>query len=226
MNVTQRYPVPTNELERVAALHALDIIGSQRDAAFDAVVALACESFQVPIAWVSLLDEHRPWFKAHQGADLCTTDRDSAFCNYPVTDGHVFVVNDAFSDERFKLNRLVINDPHVRFYAGHPLFIDPGICLGALCILDTKPRAFSGEEALRLGRLAEIVTALLKSHRDARFVGQLGRDLREQNLVNREQAGSLERYKTIFDPRIAAEQDGSLGFQRDERRVHVDGRAL
>jgi diguanylate cyclase (GGDEF)-like protein len=45
---------------------------------------------------------------------------------------------------------------HIRFYAGAPLIVRPGIRLGTLCIIDTKPREFSKEEASRLQMLATV----------------------------------------------------------------------
>ena len=52
-------PVPTDENERLAALIALDIIGTERTAEFDIFSTLARSLFSTPIAAVSLVDEDR-----------------------------------------------------------------------------------------------------------------------------------------------------------------------
>ena len=166
---------------------------------FDSLVALARTVFAAPIALVSLLDEHRQWFKARQGLEVPETEREVAFCNYAVASGDLFVVDDARADPRFAQNRLVTGPPHIRFYAGAPILIEPGFCLGTLCVLDTRPRRFSPAQAQRLREMAAVASALLRQRRDSRALARLGRSLTAQIAVNREQSEALIRYKRIFD---------------------------
>jgi len=49
----------------------------------------------------------------------------------------------------------------VRFYAGYPLEAPEGVRVGALCVVDTKPRRFSPAEASLLRDLALRVQAVL-----------------------------------------------------------------
>lgn len=51
-----------------------------------------------------------------------------------------FTVSDLSKDERFKDYSYVRESPHWRFYSGCPLTTNSGINIGALCILDDKPR--------------------------------------------------------------------------------------
>ena len=44
--------------------------------------------------------------------------------------------------------------PHIRFYAGSPLFIPEGYPLGTLCAFDTGPRALSADQREALCLLA------------------------------------------------------------------------
>ena len=58
-------------------------------------------------------------------------------------------------DERFADNPYVTGYPGVRFYAGHPLILSNGCCVGTLCILDTKPRNLDEVGLSLLGDLAQ-----------------------------------------------------------------------
>jgi GAF domain-containing protein len=69
------------------------------------------------------------------------------------------VVPDALADERFKDNPFVTGAPFIRFYAGAPLIFLENIRLGAFCLLDTKPRAFSRGDRAELQLFADRVVA-------------------------------------------------------------------
>ena len=66
------------------------------------------------------------------------------------------VVPDAAADARFADNPLVVDEPRIRFYAGYPLILDDGSCVGTLCLLDTRPRSLPGFGLERLRDLADI----------------------------------------------------------------------
>ena len=186
------YPVPANEFERLKAVLELGIIGSAPEPAFENLAALTRSIFRVPVALVSLLDEHQQWFKAHPGFAECFTPRENAFCNHPVATGEMLVIEDAARDPRFSSNRLVIGDPHVRFYAGVPLAIQPGVHLGTVCIVDYKPRNFSKSEATQLRQLADQAIALLRAFQGRAEVKRISSELDSRSL-------QLERQKILFD---------------------------
>ena len=180
--------------------------------------------FKVPIALVSLLDENQQWFKAAHGLDLCSTEREVAFCNYPVASGETFVVNDAASDPRFNRNRLVVDEPFVRFYAGIPLSLNTGVFIGTLCILDTVPRQFAPSEILQLHRLAEVATALIRQHRDTRDFLRLAYDWEEHRRSNQHLTESLVRYKTLFDSASSVAKIGAWEWIMDgDQLTWTDG---
>ena len=59
------------------------------------------------------------------------------------------MIQDALLDPRFKENILVTGPPYIRFYCGLPLMVG-GYKLGTLCVIDTKPRAFTREDFIRV----------------------------------------------------------------------------
>jgi diguanylate cyclase (GGDEF)-like protein/PAS domain S-box-containing protein len=76
------------------------------------------------------------------------------------------VVPDATQDERFHDNPLVTGPAGLRFYAGVPLTSPEGHALGALCVIDGRPRHdFSDEDRVRLRELAKMASDRLELRR-------------------------------------------------------------
>ena len=151
------FPVPSNEQERLEVLKHLDLLDSSPDPAFDDLCREAAQSFAAPIALITLLNAHRQWFKARVGLDVCETTRDASFCNYVVAEDAILIVPDATRDPRFSDNPLVVGPPYIRFYAGAPLYYGEGIRLGALCIIDQRPRSAAEVDVESLRGLADQV---------------------------------------------------------------------
>ena len=61
-------PLPLNELQRLKSLYELDVLDTDPEQEFDALVEAAALTCGVPISLISLIDEGRQWFKA-VGAD-------------------------------------------------------------------------------------------------------------------------------------------------------------
>ncbi len=155
---------PHNEAQRLAALHALNILDSPLEASFDRITQLAREIFDVPIALVSLVDKERQWFKSRPGLAACETERSVSFCAHAVAHDTPLVVEDTHTDTRFVDNPLVTTGPFIRFYAGYPLRPTDDLPLGTLCIIGREPRAFSAREGRILKGLAHQVEELLRQH--------------------------------------------------------------
>lgn len=194
--------IPSRESERLAALHALEILDTEAEPAFETIVGVAARLFDVPIALVSLVDEHRQWFKARVGLDLSESPRWSSFCTHALADDRAMVVEDAALDERFAANPLVVDTPHIRFYAGAPLRLASGHAIGTLCVLDRVPRTVDRE---RLGLLAGLA---------AQVIDQIEARRRAATLLA--QARELEVYRRFFeltlDPTATVTAD--LRFER------------
>ncbi|MEY4760715.1 MAG: hypothetical protein RLZZ200_571 [Pseudomonadota bacterium] len=145
---------PINEAQRLKSLHALGLLDTAPDEAFDRLAQLATAAFNVPLAVVSLVDRKRQWFKSRQGLRATETSRDVSFCGHAILGDEPFVVPDAANDSRFQDNPLVTGEPGIRFYAGQPLHAPDGHRIGTLCVLDHRPRDFSARERQLLRELA------------------------------------------------------------------------
>jgi len=149
--------MPSTEAARLAALNRYAILDTEPEQSFDDLVVLASFVCRTPIATLSLVDDHRQWFKSKVGVEIRETPRDISFCAHAIQQEELFIVPDALADPRFKDNPLVLGDPHIRFYAGAPLIDEDGYALGTLCVMDRQPRELDDtqkEALLSLRRLA------------------------------------------------------------------------
>jgi GAF domain-containing protein len=150
-------PVTKTEAARVAALNRYAILDTEPEQSFDDLVTIAAHVCQVPIAMLSLVDDHRQWFKSKMGVQVTETPRDISICAHAIQQGDLFIVPDTMQDPRFRENPLVLQEPHIRFYAGTPLINEDGFALGTLCVVDREPRELDNEQKnalAALGRLA------------------------------------------------------------------------
>src|SRR6478672_12025396 len=90
--------MPDHEKERLQELYRYAILDTPPEARFDRITGLAARLFRVPVALVSLVDEHRQWFKSRHGTELLETPRDISFCTHAIESDQVLVVTDATRD--------------------------------------------------------------------------------------------------------------------------------
>ncbi|PWJ21831.1 GAF domain-containing protein [Jannaschia seohaensis] len=134
-------PSPEAQAANLAALHALDLLDTDPEVAFDAVANVAARVFRAPTALVSLVDEQRQWFKSRVGMACTETPLSESFCRYAVASRVPTVVLDATEDPIFCDNPLVTAPQGLRFYAGAPLLLAGGAAIGTVCVLDYAPRS-------------------------------------------------------------------------------------
>ncbi|MBW8373275.1 MAG: sensor domain-containing phosphodiesterase [Stenotrophomonas sp.] len=130
--------------------------------ALDRLTALAGYTFDAPVAFVSILGDVQQRFLSRIGLPMAQTDIRASICAHAVTSDGVLVVPDLRQDPRFRDNPLVAHSPHLRFYAGAPLVARNGVAIGALCVMDTRPRTFDAGDQDQLTTLAELVIAQLE----------------------------------------------------------------
>ncbi len=153
-----RAPIPEDEPARLASLRALKLLDTAPEEKFDRITRLAAACFSAPMATITLVDENRQWFLSSAGMRTKEDSRDVSLCAHAVHSRRPLIVEDTLLDQRFADNPLVINEPRIRFYAGYPLFLDDGSCVGTLCVLDTRPRVLQQSDVDRLGDLANVAT--------------------------------------------------------------------
>ena len=173
--MTQLADLPDNEQVRIARLQALGVLDTAPEEFFDRVVELAAAICEVPISLVSLVDGSRQWFKANHGLpESKETAREIAFCAHAILHQGVMEVPDATLDARFARNPLVLQKPFIRFYAGAPLQLSDGVCLGTLCVIDSVPKTLTSKQTQLLTKLAAMAAKGMESReQQLRSVTQL-----------------------------------------------------
>jgi hypothetical protein len=149
----------SDEQLRQESIDALRILDTPPSDEIDAITRVARDLFGVMGASVNLIDRDRKWSKSAVGFQAEVTPRSDTLCNTTIKRAEMLVVPDALLDPRFK--RLPAVAKGLRFYAGYPIEAPDGQRIGALCLLDVKPREFTPSDESLLRELALRVQAAI-----------------------------------------------------------------
>jgi hypothetical protein len=144
----------TDDDARVRALEDLGVLDHGAEERLDRVTRLAQHVFGVASASVNLIDKDRQHIRSIHGRPLLDGPRADAICDLTIRGADTLVISDLTTDARVAANPLVTGDPHLRFYAGHPLEAPGGHRVGTLCLTDDQPRQFGPKEQALLRELA------------------------------------------------------------------------
>jgi two-component sensor histidine kinase len=165
-----------DEAGRLALVKRYQILDTPPEAAFDRITALAADIFDAPIAIISFLDRDRLWFKSHHGLDR-TEVRWGA--------GTTVTTMEA----------LIRGEFGVGFFASAPMMTHDGHELGALCVIDHKPRAVDERQHRHLETLAALVTDQMELRLTARAAatqaGILAREIDHRAMNSLQLVASL-----------------------------------
>jgi len=168
---------PLDHLTRtIASTHTLQIVEFQANTVFhtpleerfERVTRLARRLLGVRIAAITVLDEHKEWFKSVAGWNVSELPIDRSLAAKIAGTEQVCVVSDLTDDHRFWDHALVVGAPKFRFFACYPLKDSDENYRATFCVLDTEPRTFTDEDLQAFVDFGEIVqTELLTTQRNA-----------------------------------------------------------
>jgi adenylate cyclase len=192
------FPVPNNEPQRLAALHAVDILDTAPEIAYDEIAELAAQICGCPVAYIGFIDDDRRWLKAKYGLppQIIEAPREAAVCSTTICGTEVLVVPDMTQDRRFDHSPMVVGDPHCRFYCGMPLITDEGYALGTLCVMDFEPRQLSFEQIESMRRLSRQVLTQLELRRK---LIEHDQTIKELNKARTELAAEKARAEELLE---------------------------
>ena len=152
---------PLRDPARLAALAETGLLDSPAEESFDRLTRLVARLLDAPVALVSLVDSSRQFFKSAQGlpepwATKRETPLSHSFCQYVIRTGDALVVEDA-PEHPVVCTNLAVTELGVAAYLGVPLTTPEGQVLGSLCAIDSKPRAWTGDDISTMRDVAEIV---------------------------------------------------------------------
>lgn len=148
---------PVDESQRLASLHESGLLEPGNSQRFDRLTRLARRLFNVPVSLIALVDAEALVFKSCDGLAYSAPARKNSFCTHTIRHETPLIITDATRDDRFCANPMVAGEPHIRFYAGHPLRLPDGAIVGSFCLVDYQPREFNDADLANLQDLARIV---------------------------------------------------------------------
>lgn len=193
-------PLTLGEPVRLQAVAEYELSTDAAQGDLEPLIRLASALFDIPMAMVSVVEQHRTLFTARIGLDVCELDRDVSFCSHVLTREEPLVVLDARLDPRFSGNPLVTGPAGIRFYAGAPLRGPAGHVIGSFCLVDTRPHNAFDEAALA----------------NLKLLAGLALDKLELRRLDRAQRAGQNRFRNIAATSPAAiictDADGTIRF--------------
>lgn len=147
---------------RLAAVHESGLLGTPPEDTFDDLAGLAAIIIDVPLAFVTVVDDTRSFWKSTIGLDIPDIDRRQnpirdSFCKYLIAAGGPVVLDDVVADPRVRDNPTVAH-LGVGAWAGYPIHAPGGEILGGFCVVSHEPRRWSDRELHTLATLSRAVS--------------------------------------------------------------------
>ena len=198
---------PANEAERIQKLLGYQVLDTAAETSYDDITEIAASICNTATSMVSLVDVSRQWFKSAVGLDITEIHRDLGFCAHAILKPEVLVIPDTQADDRFANNPLVVEAPHIRFYAGAPLITSEGYALGTLCVIDNVPKQLNPKQIQTLEALARQVVILLETRLTVQRVqAEIAKQRKTENALRQAHVKLKARTETIYQKNQQLEQ--------------------
>lgn len=182
--------VPFNETLRRAALKEYNILNSGPDKDYDNLTFLAAAICNVPVAKISIVDEHRIWNKSVYGAEIQEIDRKNSFCDKAIHSEEPILILKRSQDPDIFEKAREIYDREFSFYVGVTLHNPQGHAIAVFCIFDTEEKQLSDKQIKALQALAQQTLKLFE------FRKQKNKLYHVQNKL-KEKYGELEKFASL-----------------------------
>lgn len=217
-----------SETQRIANLKSYYLNSEYPKEELKSITKLASEICNTPISLINIIEEFNQHTIAttHGDLDNKIIPRENSICDRTVIEENLLIINDIEKHEKIS-SRLSIEDKKkIKFYAGTPLKSPEGFNLGALCVIDSKPRQLTKFQKESLQTLAKEVMSRLELYRQTRLLKKKNETLKKYSLFLNNSADIL----CIIDSKSHLIQDinedchRELGYLKEEliQREFID----
>jgi EAL domain-containing protein (putative c-di-GMP-specific phosphodiesterase class I) len=145
---------------RLRAVRRLKLLDTAPEPTFDRLVKLAAKHTRAPVAFLSLVDDSRDFYKAAFGFGEPLASRRQlegrTFCHYALLSEGPLVLEDVAAEDVFR-DVPTVQTLGVRAYLGVPLVLKSGEVVGSLCVVDFSPRRWAEDDIALVTELAQSV---------------------------------------------------------------------
>jgi GAF domain-containing protein len=210
-------PAELFDLTRLKAVRDTRLLGSPREAEFDQLTSLAARLLGAPMAFVTVISKDQQYIKSAEtggNSNLTGTSQplEASFCKFAVASKKPLIVQDSREHELVRENKAVAAG--VIAYAGVPLLTHQGEAIGALCVVDSKPRKWSDDEIANLHVLARSAMKLV----DERTEGRNGQGEAGTQAANDILGGVAEHLRALDDYSALLRGGGDVDLSEEARR--------
>lgn len=147
----------TKEQRRIEILSELGLRQPETVPVFEEATQTAAHFLTAEISILGFIDQEIHWFKSSVGLsrlglmnDLAKHRqllRSDSFCSQVVENCQILVINDTTTTTDSQIaNSKLVKNYGIRSYLGVPLVDGSGYCLGALAVMERKPRNFTEQD--------------------------------------------------------------------------------
>ncbi|MDE3168411.1 MAG: PAS domain S-box protein [Acidobacteriota bacterium] len=220
------------EERRLVALERMGLLDAPGDAGLDRITVLAARLFHAPAAVLAIVDRDRVQYKSRHGVTPDGVPRSGSFSGAAIGSGTVLVVSGA-ECARYSSQPELESGGAIGFYAGAPLIAADGPRLGALAVLDTRPRQdFGEEERASLADLAALAMREIAAHAagEAKFRALM--ESASQGILAVDRGGRIETVNRKAEEIFGYSREEMLGQSlemllpealRDAHAAHREG---
>ncbi|TWI56672.1 phospho-acceptor domain-containing protein [Pseudomonas duriflava] len=155
----------SRDAQRLLALRQTRLLDSAPEEGYDRLTRMCARLLGVPIAFISLVDEARVFYKSHYGfppAQALTREvTGTTLCHYALSHGEPLVINDV-STHPLNSRAAWLETFGVGAYLGVPLELDDGQLLGCFAVIDEQPRLWLTQDIEFLIELARSTISEIK----------------------------------------------------------------